>query len=91
MRNRRPEERDRPKAIIFFMIADPRSIPDIDTGFKASHENIFPTPLGPMRVPETAREYGYANSLMRATKANSTRRFYIAGNTYTEARVVAFD
>ncbi|HVF31339.1 MAG TPA: sulfatase-like hydrolase/transferase [Pyrinomonadaceae bacterium] len=74
-----------------FMIADPRSLPEIDTGFKASHANIFPTLLDLMRVPETARQYEYANSLITATAADSTRRFYVAGNTDAEVRLAPFD
>ena len=48
----------------------------VDTGFKASHANIFTTLLDLMNYPEELRKYPYAISLFRAKTADSRPRFF---------------
>jgi glucan phosphoethanolaminetransferase (alkaline phosphatase superfamily) len=59
-----------------FMIAQPHLLPGVDTGFKASHVNIFPTLLDLMEFPENQRQYNYALSLLKAKSTDSQPRFY---------------
>lgn len=50
---------------------------DIDTKFRASHENIFATLLDLMQVPQSMRRRQYGLSLLQAREADSTSRFYV--------------
>jgi glucan phosphoethanolaminetransferase (alkaline phosphatase superfamily) len=74
-----------------FVIADLRSLPTVDTDYKSSHANIFPTLLDLMGVPESAREYSYAKSLLKASSADSVPRFYIAPTMDIEGKLLPFD
>ena len=47
-----------------------------DTGYRASHANIFPTLLDLMDVPPQARNYRYARSLTEARASHSRPRYY---------------
>ena len=51
-----------------------------DTGFKASHANIFPTILDLIGYPKPLRKPVYARSLLEATAADNTDRFYFSAN-----------
>lgn len=75
------------------MIADPQILPSADTGYKAAHKNIFPTLLDLMNVPEGERQQNYALSLLRATAADSEKRFFYTGNLHSKisAQSHAFD
>ncbi len=63
-----------------FIVADPRIMPNVDTTFKASHSNIFPTLLDLMNFPVTERQQKYSLSLFNAGGADSKSRFYFEGN-----------
>ncbi len=63
-----------------FIVADPRIMPNVDTTFKASHSNIFPTLLDLMNFPVTERQQKYSLSLFNAGGADSKPRFYFEGN-----------
>lgn len=58
-----------------FIIGNDRT--DIDTKFKASHENIFASLLDFMQVPQSLRKRRYARSLLEAREADSAARFYV--------------
>lgn len=51
----------------------------LDTDYRASHNNIFPTLLDLMGVPEEARVTTYPLSLLVATAADSTDRYFLGG------------
>lgn len=51
----------------------------IDTEYRASHHNIFPTLLDLMSVPEEAKTTSYPLSLLTATAADSTDRYFLGG------------
>lgn len=57
-----------------FLIGDLRA--NLDTNYKASHCNIFPTLLDLMNYPENMRKPKYALSLFTATSKDSTQRFF---------------
>ncbi len=63
-----------------FMIASPDRMPAIDTGFKASHSNLFATLLDLMNYPQNKRKYDYSISLLKARESDSRKRFYYAGD-----------
>jgi len=56
----------------------------VDTGFKASHANMFTTLLDLMNYPEELRKYPYAISLFKAKAADSRPRYF---NPSLEKRV----
>jgi len=51
-----------------------------DTSYPASHFNLFPTLLDLMNIPEQARRYSYALSLLKATSMDSAPRYYLTGS-----------
>ena len=53
---------------------------EVDTAYRASYANIMPTLLDLLGVPEEARRYAYAPSLLRARAADSGPRWYIYGD-----------
>ncbi len=63
-----------------FMIAVPGTIPAADTGFRASHLNIFASMLDIMHFPEDRRLHDYSISLFKATARDSVPRYYFEGN-----------
>lgn len=52
---------------------------EFDTGYRASHQNIFPTLLDLMAVPEEAKVTSYPLSLLTATESDSTDRYFLGG------------
>jgi glucan phosphoethanolaminetransferase (alkaline phosphatase superfamily) len=52
---------------------------DVDVAYWASHFNIFATLLDLMDVPDAARQHDYPLSLLQATRADSTNRFFLGG------------
>jgi glucan phosphoethanolaminetransferase (alkaline phosphatase superfamily) len=48
----------------------------IDTNFKASHKNIYPTLLDLMNYPEELRERRFVISLLKAKSSDSKPRFF---------------
>ena len=52
----------------------------VDTSYKASHYNLFPTLLDLMNVPEEARSQDYPLSLLAATAADSVPRIFFSGD-----------
>jgi lipid A ethanolaminephosphotransferase len=52
--------------------------PPVDTNYRASHQNLFPTLLDLMGVPEASRTRAYERSLLRATAGDSQPRFFYA-------------
>jgi glucan phosphoethanolaminetransferase (alkaline phosphatase superfamily) len=67
-------------SVPLFIIAQPELLPEVDTAFKATHSNIFPTLLDMMKYPEIERKYDYSLSLFKAKKENSRPRYYFAGS-----------
>lgn len=63
-----------------FLISAPENLPQIDTGYRASHSNIFPTLLDLMNFPENERRYQYDLSLLKAGPADSKQRYYFVGD-----------
>jgi glucan phosphoethanolaminetransferase (alkaline phosphatase superfamily) len=49
---------------------------EVDTNFKASHENIFPTLLDLMNYPTELRKINYAVSLLKAKESDSKVRYF---------------
>lgn len=76
-----------------FLIAEPRLMPEADTGYKAAHANIFPTLLDLMEFPEGERQINYSPSLFKTRAADSKTRFYFTGNLHSKisAGKYAFD
>jgi len=52
----------------------------VDTGYAASHTNLFPTLLDLLGVPAAARLHPYGLSLLEARAADSTPRRYYVGD-----------
>ncbi len=75
------------------LLSSPQNLPDVDTGFKASHSNIFATLLDLMNFPEEKRKYNYSISLLEAKESDSKRRFYFVGdlNLEAEGKTYVFD
>lgn len=73
---------DTPQQVVvpMFLISNTKNLPKIDTGYKSSHSNIFPTLLDLMNFPESERKYKYDLSLLKATAADSRKRYYFTGN-----------
>lgn len=64
----------------------------VDTAYKASHFNVFATLLDLMGVPPEQRALDYAPSLLTATWADSTERYYLPGNAdFFDGEVINFD
>ncbi len=59
------------------MFGDDR--PAVDTGYRASHHNIFPTLLDLMHVPMAIRPWSYGRSLVHATAADRDPRPVLSG------------
>ena len=73
----------KPEAVVpLFIVAEPEILPEIDTGFKAAHSNIFATLLDLMKFPESERKPDYAVSLFKAAAADSQPRFYFSGDLH---------
>jgi glucan phosphoethanolaminetransferase (alkaline phosphatase superfamily) len=53
---------------------------EVDTGFKASHANIFATILDLMKFPEDKRKRKYSISLLNAKGADSIVRYFFTPN-----------
>lgn len=51
---------------------------EIDTKFKAAHDNIFATLLDLMNYPEALRNRAYAISLMKAKESDSRERYFVS-------------
>ena len=49
---------------------------EVDTNYKASHQNIYPTVLDLMNYPEELRERKNVPSLLKATSTDSKPRFF---------------
>lgn len=64
------------------IISDPQNLPMVDTGFKASHSNIFATLLDLMNFPASERKNDYSLSLFKANAADSRPRFYYSGDLH---------
>ncbi|MGB7202917.1 MAG: sulfatase-like hydrolase/transferase [Pyrinomonadaceae bacterium] len=58
------------------MIAQARSLPNVDAHFRATHANIFATLLDLMNYPETERKFAYSTSLLKTNAADSKPRVY---------------
>lgn len=52
----------------------------VDTNFRASHANIFPTLLDLMGYPASERRYPYARSLLKASASQSRARYFFVGS-----------
>jgi glucan phosphoethanolaminetransferase (alkaline phosphatase superfamily) len=68
----------RNEAIVPLLLISPEPY-DVDPEYRASHFNIFATLLDLMGVPETMRLRDYPLSLLRATSADSTDRYFLGG------------
>ncbi len=53
---------------------------DVDTGYKASHANLFATLLDLMNYPEQFRKRDYAISLLKAKASDSKERYFVGAN-----------
>lgn len=70
-------------AVPLFIISAPQNLPDeIDTNYKASHENIFATLLDLMKFPENERKFDYSISLLKAKATDSKPRYYFVGDLF---------
>ena len=58
----------------------------VDTGYLASHQNLFATLLDIMKVPQDKRRFPYAVSLFQATASMSQERYYIVGDINSRLR-----
>ena len=67
-----------------FIIAEPEIMPEVDTGFRAAHANIFPTLLDLMNFPGSERKQSYSISLFEAKQTDSKQRFYFSGNLHSK-------
>ncbi|MEZ5346262.1 MAG: sulfatase-like hydrolase/transferase [Pyrinomonadaceae bacterium] len=56
---------------------------EVDTKFKASHENIFATILDLMKYPDDLRKRNYAISLLKAKESDSKPRHYASSGRST--------
>jgi len=61
---------------------------EIDTTYKASHANIFPTLLDLMSFPQIERSHNYAPSLLTATSSDIQNRYYYA---HSSEQILKFD
>ncbi len=65
--------------------------PAVDTTYRASHQNLFPTLLDLMGVPESSRTRAYERSLLRATAADSQPRFFFGVDLGQRHPKIRFD
>lgn len=64
----------------------------LDTRYRASHQNIFATLLDLMEFPEAERRYDYAQSLLKATDADTKERYYLFGSlNFGNHEIMKFD
>ncbi len=63
----------------------------VDTGYKASQQNLFATLLDLMKVPQENRRFPYAVSLLQATASMSQARYYIVGDINSRLRSWLYD
>jgi lipid A ethanolaminephosphotransferase len=68
-----------------FVIGGDARLTSADASYKASHENLFATLLDLMNIPDTARQYPYAVSLLKAHGDDSTPRSYYAGDLHSSS------
>jgi hypothetical protein len=80
------EDSWRAHAVPLMMFGDAR--PSMDTGYRASHVNIFATLLDLMGFPEEQRPVGYARSLVKARAVDREARVVLSGDLFG---VEAFD
>ena len=66
-----------------FIVADPQNLPPLNTDYRASHANIFPTLLDTMNFPEAERRENYALSLFKAQPSDSQPRRYSSGDLHS--------
>jgi glucan phosphoethanolaminetransferase (alkaline phosphatase superfamily) len=79
----------RQEAVVpLFALGLPRPV---DTAYRASHENVFPTVLDLLGVPATAHRRPYARSLLDATGADSQPRHYTGPDLARRHRALPFD
>ncbi|MDJ0756317.1 MAG: sulfatase-like hydrolase/transferase [Ardenticatenaceae bacterium] len=72
-----------------FLIGD---IPNLDTSYPASHFNIFPTILDLMNFPADERPVEYSLSLLQATGADQSDRYFLSKTEgFLNGEVVNFD
>jgi arylsulfatase A-like enzyme len=64
-------------AVPLLMFGEAR--PKVDTGYRASHHNVFATLLDLMRVPDEIRPVAYGRSLLRARATDHDRRVVLSG------------
>ena len=57
----------------------------VDTGFRASHANLFATQLDLMNYPKSERRHQYAISLLEARSSDSKTRYFWVGDLYEKA------
>lgn len=67
---------------LFVIARDGKSF---DSGFRASHANIFSSLLDLMDLPKSARLRGYPVSLFEATAADSQPRYFWVGDLFEKA------
>ena len=71
---------------------DELSLPEIDTGYKAAHSNIFATLLDLMDFPEEERPTKYNESLLKAKISDSLPRYFYTGSLSGEGmRKIPFE
>ncbi|MFL6374068.1 MAG: sulfatase-like hydrolase/transferase [Pyrinomonadaceae bacterium] len=76
----------RSEAVVpLFMIGSDQRMAAADTSYKAAHHNLFATLLDLMNVPDDARVYPYAPSLLKAHGVDSIPRSYFAGDLHSSA------
>lgn len=82
----------RPEACVPLLIIQNSPL-QADTRYPASHANIFPTLLDLMHIPQEARVYPYAPSLLSAHNTDGVPRRYIFGtfDSYYGSAVYPFD
>jgi glucan phosphoethanolaminetransferase (alkaline phosphatase superfamily) len=64
-------------AVPLLMFGEAR--PKVDTGYRASHHNVFATLLDLMRVPDEIRPAAYGRSLLRARATDHDTRVVLSG------------
>jgi glucan phosphoethanolaminetransferase (alkaline phosphatase superfamily) len=69
------------------MFGDER--PMVDTAYRASHRNLFPTLLDFLRVPASARTAIYSRSLLDARASDHDRRTVLGGSVMDPAAATA--
>jgi lipid A ethanolaminephosphotransferase len=63
--------------IPLFMFGDDR--PAVDTAYRAGHQNVFPTMLDLLGVPDSARSWRYGRSLLQARESDRDQRAVLGG------------